>query len=576
VQLGRSLIVWFSKHLLALILILLVLIVGRYAFGPASAWLRSQTEAARTLPAQNAAFSEALHAFEEYARRRQAQVEIRTRALRRSPEDQLRRRRSEIEGAIARQEAARLSGMQLALAAANGNSASIFGHYRAGTEIALLQRERAYIDTLLAVSLRGDRSDLAARRRQAVEQLRTSHARWLAANERVRVLNRRFLAGPRNFVCRSARPALGCQNYRALAAARAERDAALAANQSALAAIRNIDRTSAALMPVRAAAEDASSVFASRRQALEARLRELNRIAADNWMLWISKPVLETLPTALLILTAAIFSPVLIKAFLYFVVAPIAARRPPVRLLPSDRGEVSSVGSTSAVSQRVLLTDKQEMLVVPEAVQSTPHEAGKRTKWLLNWAMPLSSLASGMVALLRIRTRHPDFVQLSSTQDPLAEIATVAIAPGSAMVLRPRALRGIVQPVGQHILITRHWRLARLSAWLTLQFRYLVFHGPCVLIVQGRRGVRLERAGAGRGINQAATIGFSAGLAYSVRRSEAFGAYLMGKQKLFNDSFGDGQGCYIYEDLPRDAKRGGIWGGGLRGLGDATLKVFGL
>jgi hypothetical protein len=143
-------------------------------------------------------------------------------------------------------------------------------------------------------------------------------------------------------------------------------------------------------------------------------------------------------------------------------------------------------------------------------------------------------------------------------------------------VLRPRSLRGIVQPTGRPIVITRHWRLAHLSAWLTFQFRYLVFHGPCSLIVEGTRGVRLERAGAGRGINQAATIGFSAGLAYSVRRSEAFGAYLMGRQELFNDSFEDGDGYYLYEEMPREGARTGLWGRGLTGLGDAALKVFGI
>jgi hypothetical protein len=190
--------------------------------------------------------------------------------------------------------------------------------------------------------------------------------------------------------------------------------------------------------------------------------------------------------------------------------------------------------------------------------------------------MPLSSLASGLVALIRIRSREPDFVLASATADPLAEIGLIAIADGSAMVLRPRALRGIVQPLGRPMRITRHWRLGHLSAWLTLQFRYLVFHGPCTLVVQGTRGVRLEPAGAGRGINQAATIGFSAGLLYSVRRSEAFGAYLLGRQELFNDSFDGGPGFYLYEEMPREGHKGSIWGRGLRGLGDAALKVFGL
>ncbi|MGZ8281929.1 MAG: hypothetical protein ACXWUN_03120 [Allosphingosinicella sp.] len=575
--LGRTIIVWIFRHLLALVLILIILIIGRYAFEPATDWLRAQIEESRSVPRQRQALVEVRDAFEQYSRRRQAEVERSTRALARSPEAPLRRRRAQIDGAIAREQAARLSGVQLALVAARGDSGRIFAHYRAGTEIALLSRERDYIDALLAASS-GGRSGLEARRRQAAEQLHASYRRWGAADERVRALNRRFLAGPRNALCRSARPAVGCENYRAMAAARAERASALAANEAAQAAIRDIDRARRALSSARAAAAatDASAIFAAQRQPLEDRLRELDRAASDNWLLWIGRPVLETLPTALLILAIAIFGPGLIKALMYFVVAPVAARRPPIRLVLSDQGVVTDQGGPSAASQRVPLDAGVEMLVLPEALQSTPHDAAKATKGLLNWSMPLSSLASGMVALVRIRTRRADFVQLSSTHDPLAEIATVAIAAGSAMSLRPRALRGIVQPIDRPVRITRHWRVGRLSAWLTLQFRYLVFHGPCTLILQGSRGVRLERAAAGRGINQAATLGFSAGLDYSVRRSEAFGAYLMGRQELFNDSFEAGEGCYLYEVLPRERNRGGIWGRGLQGLGDAALKIFGI
>lgn len=573
---ARYVLIWLSRHLLALLLILIILILGRYAWEPASAWLSAQVEESRTVPRQSAAFSDALEAFGDYQRARQAEVENATAALTRAPEDRLRQRRSRIQAEVERHEAARLNGAQLALAAAGGDSGRIFAHYRAGTEIALLNREAAYIDALLAANPRGGASGLEARRRRAVERLHSSHDAWRAADRRVRALNDRPFAGPRNFLCRSARPAVGCDNYRAMAAARAERDSALAANRAAQAAIRNIDRIRRALESTRAAAADASAIFDSQREALRGRLRAVERSGGDNWLLWIGKPVRETLPTALLILAVAIFGPALIKAFLYFAIAPIAARRPPVRLLPSDRGMVSDDGIPSAASRRIRLEEDKELLVVPEAVQSSPHEADKATKWLLNWSMPLSSLASSMVALLRIRTRRPDFVQLSSTGDPLAEIGTVTIAAGSAMVLRPRALRGIVQPIARPVLITRHWRLASLSAWLTFQFRYLVFHGPCTLIVQGSRGVRLERAAEGRGINQAATIGFSAGLAYAVRRSEAFGPYLMGRQELFNDSFADSGGFYLYEDMPRAGRGGGIWGRGLRGLGDASLRVFGL
>lgn len=60
--------------------------------------------------------------------------------------------------------------------------------------------------------------------------------------------------------------------------------------------------------------------------------------------------------------------------------------------------------------------------------------------------------------------------------------------------------------------------------------------------------MRLERAGAERSVNQSATMGFSANLAYATTRCETFGSYLMGKQTLFNDKFSGGPGFYIRRD----------------------------
>jgi hypothetical protein len=106
--------------------------------------------------------------------------------------------------------------------------------------------------------------------------------------------------------------------------------------------------------------------------------------------------------------------------------------------------------------------------------------------------------------------------------------------------------------------ITRHWRLGSLHAWLTLQLRYLVFHGPCRLILKGCRGVRAEepRADQPRMINQAATIGFSANLDYRNTRCETFVSYLRGKEALFNDLFAGGPGRFVYEEVPGNHRAG--------------------
>ena len=573
----RNLVLWLARHMLALLLILLILIVGRYALPPALDWLAAQSVEARDVPRQQATLAEVQQRFAAWSAQRRAQAERETLALAQAPVPALQARRTRIGEIVSARERERLGTAQLALAAAGGDTQRVLGHYRAGAEIALLGRERDYIDALLnARAADGQGQDLRSRRARAVAVMQASRERWEAASARVEALERRPLAQARNLLCRTARPGVGCNNYRALVQARSERDRAAADHRRARATILAADRISAGVAASRAAAADASAAFEAQRRELASRVEQVERTAADNWLLWIRRPVMETLPTALAILAGVIFAPLLIKALLYFAVAPAAARRPPIRLVPDENGAVKAAGKSSAPSQSVPLGPGFELLVVPEALQSSPHLADKATQWLLNWSMPLSSLASGLVALVRLRARDPDFALVSATGSPIAEVALVELERGSALTLRPRALRGLVQPIREPVRITRHWRIGHLSAWLTLQLRYLVFHGPCTLIVEGTRGVRLEPAARGRGINQAATLGFSAGLAYGVRRTEAFGAYLIGKQELFNDSFDSENGVCLYEEMPREGEKGGLWGRGLRGLGDAALKVFGV
>jgi hypothetical protein len=88
--------------------------------------------------------------------------------------------------------------------------------------------------------------------------------------------------------------------------------------------------------------------------------------------------------------------------------------------------------------------------------------------------------------------------------------------------------------------------------------------------------VRQEPAGPGRSIDQNQTIGFSAHLAYAPRRSETFGAYLLGVNGLFNDSFAGGHGIFVYEEMPYSGRRSGLTGRGLAGVSEVLLKFFGI
>ena len=135
-----------------------------------------------------------------------------------------------------------------------------------------------------------------------------------------------------------------------------------------------------------------------------------------------------------------------------------------------------------------------------------------------------------------------------------------------------------MKPAGRPTHITRHWRLGSLHAWLTLQLRYLVFHGRCTLLLRGCRGVRSEAPlpNQPRLINQAATLGFSANLEYRTVRCETFVPYLRGHEDLFNDLFAGSPGWFVYEEMPARDRRSGVTGRGLEGLTDAVLKAFGI
>ena len=330
--------------------------------------------------------------------------------------------------------------------------------------------------------------------------------------------------------------------------------------------------------------------FAIDDQALAAALAPVQKaIAAGesqlarNWIARWRAPVLDVAPTAALLVLSAIALPVAIKALFYFVLAPLAARLPPLSIARELHLAGSSLplpphgGSRiSAVSQALQLKPGQQMLIHPEYLQSSPVSSTKRTQWLLDWRFPFTSLAAGMVALTRLHSDVAASVTISASDDPLLEIAVVRLPAGSALVFQPRGLVGLITDTDEPLAISSHWRLASLHAWLTLQLRFIVFRGPVTLIVRGCRGVRLERAGQGRSISQAATLGFSTDVLYSTLRSETFIPCLRGQQALLNDRFDGSDGVYLYEETPRHGKQPGKAGSWFEGATDAILKVFGI
>ncbi|KLE34476.1 hypothetical protein [Aurantiacibacter luteus] len=282
---------------------------------------------------------------------------------------------------------------------------------------------------------------------------------------------------------------------------------------------------------------------------------------------------------ALLALIAVLLTPLAIRTLFYFGLAPLVERGAPIRIAPPNgMGAVATASGGSRPSLAVTLAEGEEILVRQSYLQSSPDGARFDHQWLLSWRNVLTSLASGMVNLTRGRGAGATF-GISARDDPFAEIARIDLPHASAMVLQPRALAAVVQPTIRPVQIRSRWRLFSLHAWLTFQFRYLVFHGPATLIVKGGRGVRVEAAEAGRRFSKDQLIGFTAHTAYSVARSETFPPYLLGREPLFRDRVRDtgeaATGILVIEEAPAAGRRKGIRGG-LEGVFDAALKAFGI
>ncbi len=367
------------------------------------------------------------------------------------------------------------------------------------------------------------------------------------------------------------------EEERLLQSAKDRHDAEIARQQRILEDLRKLPRPAPFVLD----ADAANSII----QPVNERLAEnAAQLAGSNFHKFM-RPVEEALPTALTILLLALLSPLLIKAIAYYWIAPAAVRRQPIRLMPDSLGQISvSIASMAGESARtppsqvslpIALDERSELIVLPAYLQAMPLGAESDTQWLLDWSMPLTSLAAGMYRLTRIRPTGEARITVSSSKDPLAEFSLLELPEGSALVLQPSCLVGFIQFRGDGLKITRHWRFASLGAWLTLQFRYIVFHGPARLIVKGCRGVRVEPAIGGRTVNQAATLGFTANLDYSVARNETFWSYFFGERELFNDSW-QGTGYCVHAETPRPDDRSGLFGRGIQGILDTVLKTFGI
>lgn len=309
-------------------------------------------------------------------------------------------------------------------------------------------------------------------------------------------------------------------------------------------------------------------------QAVEAKQSQLAHYLRDAWersRVWLA-----------IALGLYFLGPTVGRLTLYYGVAPLVMRGRPVRLTP-ELAALPEVGANH-VSIDLPLPEGERLWVREKFLQASDEGLQKQTRFLLDWRIPFTCLASGLVELLEMTPAAGSISQrttLSNQANPHIELALLTLPEGAALVLRPSCLVAVALGSGQRLRIRRRWQLFRWQAWVTLQFRYFEFSGPCRLIVAGSRGVRVEQLAprgdgtpGARRTNQDATIGFTPNLDYKPVRAETFWSYYRGMNPLFDDLF-SGHGLFLCQEITTGdgaAPARKFWAG----LWNGMLKVFGL
>lgn len=312
--------------------------------------------------------------------------------------------------------------------------------------------------------------------------------------------------------------------------------------------------------------------------SLYQKTRELGDELTRHWLKSaVLDPIRAVLPMAIQVFIAAVLAKFGIKFLLYFVLASRAAHGRAICLMPNACSRQTATSEPqSHISLSIPLSAEDELLVHHGYYHSASIGSKKAARWLLSYKAPLLSWLSGLVNVTTVMTDSTCEVTLSAGKYTLEELLPLELQDGEAVSIRASHLVGVVKKRNAPLQITRHWRLMSLQAWLTLQLRYVVFHGPATLILKGCRGVRIEAADGERAIEQSATIGFSAHLNYGTTRTETFRPYLFGDSELLLDRFSGRSGIYIYEEMPTSSESGGVTGRRIGGALDALMKVVGL
>jgi hypothetical protein len=278
-----------------------------------------------------------------------------------------------------------------------------------------------------------------------------------------------------------------------------------------------------------------------------------------------------------LILAVYLLGPTLTCLGLYYGLAPVVARGRPLRLA-DEPAAFSTIGAGAEVVESALWPG-QVFRGKKKFFATADDDLVRKARMLMSWRFPFSSLACGLFNLVEMRNVRNDGgrrITLAGPGTVADRFKVVDVPEGGSLVLRPAFLAGLIFDSAEPPVIRRHWRFFHWQAWLSGQFRFFEFAGPCRLIVAGDDTLKAERLGESGDapvpvfrVKQSKVAAFTPNLECRPVRAISFWRYYIGAARLFEAGF-SGHGLVVYAT---PGVNGGIKSASVF---RRILKVFGL
>jgi len=243
---------------------------------------------------------------------------------------------------------------------------------------------------------------------------------------------------------------------------------------------------------------------------------------------------------------AIFFGPVSIKAFNYYLIAPLARKTRPITISQDDQDKGQSIYYDVPQKEFQLQVGKEHSLIVKPGWYSLNTDGTTKTRFFWERGNPFASYAMGLVNMTEFK---PDGdllreVKLASEEDPNCDIIPVRLKDHPGYIVKHGH---VVATCGSALAMKKVWGLWDWRNWLFGNLRYVFFTGTGTVYIHGYGAVSTYNTGnPNNRIKERHLVGYDTRTSFRMIRTETFINYWLNDIPLYDIQF-FGNGNYLQQ-----------------------------